>query len=182
MASRSNITAELVRQILNYDPETGVFTWRTRPSSMFATPVRAAMWNTRYAGKVAGSPMTVGYQQISVFKQVCLAHRLAWLHVHGEWPSEQVDHINGDRSDNRLANLRAASSAENHQNRISNRGISKYIGVSWNAQRRKWQAHIAVDGKSRYLGLFDSEEEAYAAYLEAKRELHPFSPVPREAA
>lgn len=175
-----NITAELVRQLLDYDSETGIFTWRHRPASMFGSADRAAMWNTRYAGKVAGAPMTIGYRQISIRKKNYLAHRLAWLHVHGEWPSEQIDHVNGDRSDNRLANLRSASIAENRQNQTSKRGSSRYIGVSWNARSLMWQAHIAVDGRSHYLGLFDSEEAAHAAYLEAKLHFHTFNPVQRD--
>lgn len=188
MESKTNITAELVRQLLDYDPETGLLTWRRRPAHLFdggrypAEQVAAA-WNTKYAGTVAGRVGFYGYIGVGIFYKRYPAHHLAWLHTYGAWPSDKLDHINGDTADNRIANLREASQAENCQNtRPRNNSTSKYIGVNWDKNQLKWKSRISVGGKCYYLGIFDSEEEAYAAYLEAKAVLHPFNPVPRDAA
>jgi len=187
MASRSDITAELVRQLLDYDPDTGIFRWRARPSFMFSSgrsPAgAAALWNWKHAGKIAGSISKSGYIKIHISPAMLLAHRVAWLYVHGTWPSDQLDHINGDPSDNRIVNLREATQAQNNQNaRKPKGGTSKYIGVSFMKHNRKWRAAISIDGKPHYLGIFDSEIEAHAVYLEAKAKHHKFQPVPQKAA
>ena len=99
------------------------------------------------------------------------AHRLAWLYVHGVWPPHEVDHINGDRSDNRIANLRLATRQQNSENRHGAQSNSKtgLVGVSWHKRAGKWQAHIRVKGRTRYLGLFESTQDACMAYLQAKQ-------------
>jgi len=100
----------------------------------------------------------------------------------GSWPKEQVDHINGKRSDNRFANLREANNAENHQNlkkalkRKTGR-TSRFLGVSYDKSRGRWMAVIGTGGKARNLGRFDTEEEAHAAYLAEKRRIHPFGTI-----
>lgn len=104
-------------------------------------------------------------------------HRLAWLYVHGEWPTEQIDHINQNPVDNRIANLRPADKSQNVQNIDAAYGSSGYRGVSFDSRcgdGNSWRARIMVDGKSHSLGYYATAEEAHDAYLAAKRELHPF--------
>lgn len=156
------LTAERVRELLDYDPATGVLRWRVTYSS-----------HAR-AGRVAGCVADGGYRFIRIDRTLYKAHRLAWLLTYGHWPPDGVDHRNGDTSDNRLLNLREATQAENTQNVLGARSDNSngYRGVSRNHER--WMAAIIVNGKRRYLGTFDTPEEAHAAYLAAKRELHPF--------
>ena len=143
-----------------------MFTWRERPEGF-------AGWNTRFAGTTAGSLKTEGYVYVKLRNKCYLAHRLAWLHIHGQWPTEDIDHINSVRSDNRLSNLREAPGAINHQNKKHGWGSSRYLGVFWNSSRQKWRAQLRLDRKAYFLGYFDTEAEAHAAYLAAKRRLHP---------
>lgn len=146
------LSLERVRELLDYDPVTGAFSWKP---------------------KAAGAVMTNGYVTISIDNQRVYAHRLAWFYAHGTWPTEQVDHINGKRSDNALGNLRLASQSQNACNGVlRTNNTSGYRGVSWDKRRQKWIARIVKDRKQRVLGHFASKEEAYYAYLKAARELH----------
>lgn len=160
---KATLTQERVQHVLSYDPESGVFVW-LNPAS--PSPAKK--------GAVAGSHGNHGYLHICVDRQRCLAHRLAWLYVYGEWPDQAIDHINGDRHDNRVQNLRQASATTNGENRRvpGARNTSGYLGVSWCAQTKRWMAQIAVAGKHHNLGRFDSPSEAHAAYVTAKRLLH----------
>lgn len=152
------ITSDELRQLLDYDPKTGIFTWR------MSTGSRAV------AGSKAGSRNggRDGYIRIMVSKRVYLAHRLAWLHTHGEWPEDQIDHRNGARDDNRLSNLRLATNSQNGANKrryANNRSGAK--GVYWRGQRGKWTADIQVNGNRKNLGLFTTKEAAAEAYRQA---------------
>lgn len=102
------------------------------------------------------------------------AHRLAWLHVHGVWPKDDVDHMDGNRVNNCIANLRDVDRSTNLQNMRSPGRPSKsgLLGVSWFERDRNWLARICVDGKNRYLGYFQTKEQAHEAYVAAKRKLH----------
>lgn len=167
--AKSIVTAERLRELLHYDPESGVFTWRVDRS----TRIRA--------GSVAGSIQYLGrtqYLYIMIdFKQY-RAHRLVWLYVYGKWPAEMLDHINGDGADNRLANLREATCAENSQaanKRLMKNNTSGYRGVSFNTKRKRWMASISAFGKRKWLGSYETVEAAAAAYSEAKRKVHAFS-------
>lgn len=164
---RTNLTAARLRELLHYDPETGVFTNRVvRPRTVL--------------GAVAGGHDSYGYITISVDVRRYLAHRLAWLYVYGEWPSKNLDHINGVRDDNRIANLREATQAQNLQNRAAaSIGRSGVLGVGWDSSRKKWVASIKHQGKARHLGRFSTVEGAQAAYLAAKAQLHTFQPTTR---
>lgn len=105
-----------------------------------------------------------------------MAHRLVWFFATGEMPPHEIDHINGDPADNRIANLRLATSAQNKQNiRNARRHNSTgYLGVSWNKDREMYRADIALNGKRKFLGHYPSPQEAHSAYLLAKAALHPF--------
>jgi len=159
-----NITAERLREVLHYDPDTGVFTRRVS--------VRG-----QSAGAVAGADSkSLGYVLIGVDKRRYLAHRLAWLYVHGVWPKGQIDHINGIRNDNRPANLREATIAQNRQNQTGFRrnNASGYLGVYPDPQTGWYTAKIKINGKSHHIGSYRTAEEAHEAYRQEKIKLHPF--------
>lgn len=165
---KPELTAARLRELLHYDPETGVFTRLTRSAQKVKV------------GEVAGGLDCEGYLKLSVDGRRYQAHRLAWLYVHGIWPERGIDHRNGQRSDNRMENLRAATQGENLQNRsLQSIGVSGRLGVGWDAKRCKWVASIKKGGKSRFLGRYDSVDKASAAYLAAKAEQHEFNPIPR---
>ena len=148
-----------LRELLDYDAETGRFVWRQA--------------NKRVkAGAVAGYVGNDGYVRIRASGTRFLAHRLAWFYVHGTWPTGEIDHINGDRSDNRIANLRDVSRLTNRQNmrRAQADNRSGLLGVSLANNRCK--ASIRSGGKNHHLGYFASPEAAHAAYVAAKRQTH----------
>jgi hypothetical protein len=155
---RNNLTAEYVKSILNYDPDTGSFTWRWRSD----VPPE---WNTRRSGKVAGTFMKIGYLLIGINDTRYLGHRLAMLITEGRWPDNQIDHINGDRSDNRRANLRFATSGENKWNRGKDRdNRSGFKGVRIHKSSGLWGARITKAGREYSLGYYKTPEEASEAY------------------
>jgi hypothetical protein len=151
----TELTVARLRGLLHYDPETGVFTWRVRVGN-------------RVPGDVAGIARPRGYYEVTVGGRVYRAHRLAWFYVHGEWPADQIDHVNGDPSDNRLANLRPAARSQNNANRKRCPNASGYKGVS--RDRTRWKAQICVDGQRFNLGYFGCPVEAHAAYVRAAEE------------
>jgi hypothetical protein len=183
MAVRGDISAELARQLLDYDPETGAFTWRKRRAETFERPGKklsdghVRRWNERYAGKPAGGAnRTSGYMTITINKRRYQSHRLAWLITFGRWPSRLLDHINRDQADNRLKNLRLATKALNSQNRKTNRNNTSGVpGVNFIKLEKAWMARIMLDGKSIFVGKFKTLEAASTARAEAKLKYHPFS-------
>lgn len=146
-----------VLELLDYDIETGVFTWKKQRRGV-------------RVGIPLGTCNGFGYLRITVLGQSYYAHRLAWFYVHGFWPKNEVDHINSIRSDNRICNLREATTSENQHYKFmstvagTKKRKTKVLGVSWHAKARKWQAHC----KTAYLGLFTSISEASDAYRAAK--------------
>lgn len=158
------MTAEYARAAFDYDAETGFMRWRERPREHFRTQHGRRIFNTRFAGKVAGSIDEKGYRRIAVDGCVVRAHRLIWLWTYGQEPLGEVDHINGVKSDNRLVNLRVVKSWENARNKRTPRNnTSGRIGVIWRGDLGKWAANIGDDYKSFALGIFDTREEAVAA-------------------
>lgn len=152
------MTPEILRTHLIYDPETGELTHRNTHASK---PRVAHRKRPRKTVKVLGKTIS--------------AHRAAWAVHYGVLPTGEIDHINGDEADNRIANLRDVPKAMNQQNKRRPRMDNKVglLGVSWHERAKKWRAQITVDGSRKYLGLFSTPEEAHEAYLTAKRELHP---------
>jgi len=187
MTKRTDITADYARQLFDYDPKTGVLTWKPRTPDMFKDNSRRTAaqeclsWNTRFSGKDAGWVKPSGYRMVCIEYVQYRAHHVIWLMVTGKWPDDQLDHRNGVRSKNNFSNLREATNAQNHQNmktRADN--TSGFTGVSWHGQVHKWVAYINHAGKRSSLGLFERAEDAHKAYLDAKLRLHSFQPVPRE--
>lgn len=160
--AKTDLTAELLREFLHYDPETGVFTRR----------IASGYRGCHRAGSIVGSISKDGYIEIGLEGRGFMAQRLAWLYVHGQWPVHQIDHRNGIRDDNRISNLRDVVPYVNAQNkRKPQRGTtSGFIGVGKNGNG--WTASICARGQRHYLGYFDDPSKAAMVYLGAKRRLH----------
>ena len=159
------LTQERLKELLSYDPDTGLFTHKgSKPGIL--------------VGSVAGTKDKYGYIKIGLDYKQYTAHRLVFLYTTGKWPEMQVDHINRKRDDNRLSNLREANNRENAQNMgvfVTNK--SGYTGVCWNKKDKRWKAQICVNKKVNFLGYFDTPEEAHEAYKTAKAKLHSFQPT-----
>ena len=168
---REDLTPEFLRNLLAYAPDTGGLTWLPRDAEMVASgkPSEAIRWNNRYAGRPAFTAlMNGGYLCGAVYKISLQAHVAAWVIHTGQWPDGEIDHINGDRSDNRLSNLRLADHQQNQANspRRSTKS-SKFKGVYRYGNR--WKAFIGLNRKTRYLGTFKTEAEAANAYMTVAR-------------
>lgn len=152
----SKIDSTRLRELLKYNQRTGVFTWRMSAGSRCTV------------GAVAGSVERQGYRVIGLDGQLYKEHRLAWLYVHGVWPTNTIDHKNGKRDDNRMCNLRDVPHSENMRNLSKPRSnnTSGYLGVY--PYKGKWHAAIRIDGKQKVLGVYETPEKAHAAYLKAK--------------
>lgn len=160
----NRITFSEAAAALHYDPVTGVFRWRFRADAPATT-------NGKWAGKVAGSVGRPGYRSIHLNGNTTFAQRLAWLLMTGEYPDGDVDHINGERDDNRWCNLRCAKRFQNLGNsRLSPTNRSGVKGVSWCKHAGKWVAQISIDNKTTYLGRYTSLEDAKNAYVKAARQ------------
>jgi len=167
------ITADQARELLDYDPETGVFKWRFRPRSTFKSERAWKIRNVRYAGSAAGTTDRKGYIVIKIMGRLYRAHRLAWLYVHGVWPKNDIDHISMVKDDNRIANLREATRSQNNCNTgIRGDSTSGVKGVSWNARKGKWRADIVLHGRQHHIGYFDDIEDAKDARIAAAEKLH----------
>lgn len=164
---------DFLKESLEYCATTGLFRWKRVANGARRVKV----------GDVAGSVLRKGYVRIKVAGRNYPAHRLAWAVTHGAWPHWQIDHINGDRADNRIENLRDVKPSINSQNRVCSnpKNSTGLLGVS--VSRSKYVATIrAAGGGKRYLGTFESAQEAHAAYLAAKALLHPEAVVQRKRA
>lgn len=160
------LTAEEARELFSYDPATGFLTYAV------------TLGRRVVKGRRAGRDRRGGYRLVEVKGRDYYEHRLIWLIVHGRWPKDQIDHINGDDRDNRLCNLRECTSAENNQNHKRKKNKTGLTGVrKAKGCEARWVARISHNSRKIYLGIFGSPEEAYTAYVKAKAELHSFQPT-----
>lgn len=154
----------LLRMLLSYNPTTGLLVWQ------------AARRGIKCGDLAGGGINSNGYLRVCVGGRLYYAHRVAWALANGQWPSGVIDHINGVKTDNRLINLRDVSRGHNQHNQRrpqQTKGrTSAFLGVSRIATSGKWRAAIKVCGRTQFIGNFDVESEAHAAYLNAKRQLH----------
>jgi len=161
-----NLTYLRAHELLEYNQESGKLIWKKRNSQPFD-------WST--SGKEAGfvDVKANNRRAIRIDGKLYLAHRVAWLMVTGEWPIMDIDHRNGDAGDNRFANLRLASVAENNRNiGVQKNSSTGFKGVHFFKATGKYQAHITFNRKRKHLGYYDTPEEAHAAYCKASAELH----------
>lgn len=166
MAPKTLPSRELLRQLLDYDPTSGEFRWLPRPREMFKSTHNCGTWHTRYCGKIAGCTCLDGYMVMSLVGGHYLLHRLAWLYVYGEPVPLSLDHIDGNRGNNRIGNLRAATIGQNQ----ANKGLSPYNLLGIKGVRRykgSFRAHIRFNGTGMHLGTFKTAEEAAEAYRKA---------------
>jgi len=174
---------KILHELLRYNPETGELFWRERPARFFsdtinrAAAVSSKLWNCRYANKRSfASINSSGYYTGMIFSHTYQSHRVIWAMVWGEWPAHDIDHINHDRSDNRLANLRTATRQENARNQsLRKNNTSGHTGVGWNKRACKWRARIIGKDKTEYLGNFTTKADAISARnaAEVKFGYHP---------
>lgn len=161
ISKESLLTAEKVKKLMHYDPNTGDFTWMCDPRM-----------GRKRKGTIAGVTGNLGYRHIKIEQMKYMAHRLAWLVTYGSWPVFDIDHINGCRADNRIENLREATRSDNCANRrLESFGVSGFKGVHWNKKLEKWQVGIKRGEFRKHLGLFANLDEAKAAYVRGAEEL-----------
>jgi hypothetical protein len=164
--TKCDLTAEQVRSMLDYDPAAGILTWRWRDDV-------PDFVNSRDVGRPAGHVhrKATGHMKLGINGSYYFYHRVVWLHVMGEWPTLAIDHIDGDPQNNRITNLRLATTSQNQMNQKKTYCVG-LKGARYHKQSGRWQASIIVNGKSTYLGLFDTPEAAHEAYCEAAARLH----------
>lgn len=158
--AKADLTAARLRELLHYDPETGVFRVKTRFNRK--QPV----------GTISGSDTKRGYRKHKLDGGTYLAHRLAWLYVTGRWPEYTIDHIDCDGYNNRFLNLRDVPQNVNAENQRKAKRVSASGLIGAFSRRTRWVAQIRVRGRLIYLGSYDAPEDAHAAYVAAKREHH----------
>ena len=155
------ITQQKIRQILSFEPDSGTFRWRERHGN-------------KAIGSIAGHADHLGYWKVKIQGHSYRAHKLAWLYVFGEWPTFPIDHIDGNKANNAIANLRDGSCGVNQQNvrRPQTNNKSGYLGVHKRSDSKTYRVAISVDGVLRHFGGFKSAKDASDAYLQIKRQLH----------
>lgn len=153
------LTRERLAELLSYSSETGEFRWLVkRPNSKNGPG--------SIAGTIKDRKSENKYLLIWIDGVLHRAHRLAWLYVYGSWPTDNIDHINGDGTDNRLSNLRECNQQQNNGNhqRLNRTNTSGYRGVTWKSDKKKWKAYININNRQTHVGYFDTKEAAYEAY------------------
>ena len=176
MASRTDITPDVCRKLLEYHPDTGILTWKEMGPEMFedygvgGSSGNAARWNAQFAGKPALDHSGYGRRRTGTMLGVRFAaHRVIWAMVHNYWP-DCIDHIDGNPGNNKINNLRDVSHAENMKNRsLQTNNTSGVTGVSWNKIGQKWEAYIKINGTRRSLGRFKRFDDAVTSRLKAEK-------------
>lgn len=167
---------ELLSECVDYNPDTGALTWKRRPVEHFSSYKHWKIWLAKFEGKPVRK-VNNGYVVVVITinkkETYSMGHRVAWALTHGEWPRSQIDHINGNRMDNRICNLRLASHKENQRNKGAGlRNKSGFKGVHFSKTAQKWIAQIHVNGKTRHIGVFDSALAASKEYCAAANKEH----------
>jgi hypothetical protein len=151
--NRENPSPELLRKLLRYEPDTGLLFWRERDLSMFKRKSNGRGWNTRYTDTEAGAIDGKGYLSINVLGRLYIGHRVIWAMVHGKWPTHQIDHIDGNRLNNRIENMRDVTSQDNGMNAAMNsKNTSGHAGVYLNKRSNLWCAQMKHLGRTYHLG------------------------------
>ncbi len=179
LEGKMELTAEIVRELLDCDITTGELTWRKRDAKWFANTGHGGAqgncnrWNGNNAGNKATSlNKATGYYQILILGRKYSAHRMIWLWYYGKWPDHQIDHLDGNPANNCIDNLADKTRSENQRNRKrSSRNTSGYPGVCWHKRDKCWRAQMKIQGMKTHIGSFDSPEEAYEAWKIKAREL-----------
>lgn len=175
MAVKALPSPELLRQLLDLNKASGVLTWKARSREFFKSNRSHSVWNVRFAGKPAMTTLRHGYRVGRILDLELLSHRVIWAMVYDEWP-ETIDHIDGNRENNRIDNLRSVAKGENARNvKRSRANTSGVTGVHWSAFARQWTAQIKAHGSWKFLGYFRKFEDAVAARKSAEQKFgfHP---------
>ena len=171
--SRPFPSPERLRQLLRYDEASGKLFWRPRTRDMFPTQRAYSSWVSQRSGQEAFTATAYGYRVSKIDGKMCAAHRVFWAMVHGYWPADDLDHVNGQRDDNRLSNLREATRSQNLCNRsIPAANTSGHKGVYFHKPTEKWRAQIKKNKVSHFLGCFANLDDAIAARNSASLRLH----------
>ena len=170
MTKNIDFDISLVRELFDYD--NGKLIWKVRPASHFSSEGQAKAWNSQFCGKIAGVCADRGYILVGItingVERKYKAHRIIWAWHKGRWPEHEIDHEDHRQGNNRIENLRDAPHLNNSQNQpMRANNSSGATGVTWHKKASRWLAQITVKGKNKYLGLFDTVEEASAAYRTA---------------
>lgn len=174
MADKADITPKVLRQLIAIDEETSLMTWKARDESFFKSPALANAWNDQWAGKPLGlSTNPIGYQKVGILKVNFMAHRVVFALIKGRWPDGDIDHINRNKKDNRIENLREVTPTQNNCNvGLTKANTSGFKGVSWVKKSNKWRAAIRLGNKNIWLGQYDDIEKAAEAYATASAKYH----------
>lgn len=156
------LTQERLKELLHYNPDTGIFTWALPTNKKFKP------------GQIAGCLNAGGYFCIGMDGKNYLSHRLAWLYVYGKWPNNEIDHKDGNTKNNIFKNLRDATKNINQQNQRKPRkdNTSGFLGVTWCKKHNAWIARIGINGTRKHIGVYQTAKSAYDAYLAMKRKIH----------
>lgn len=174
MKGQALISPHILPELIEQNTQSGLMTWRSRKLEHCKSASSQKTWNSKFAGKEAFRTVAKnGYLQGYIWNKPYYAHRVSWAMHFGEWPTADVDHIDGNRKNNAIANLRLATRSQNCFNRLANaKSTSKYCGVSLIAKSGKWRAQISANGNKTIIGAFVSELDAAKAYDIHAAELH----------
>lgn len=172
MAAKPLPPVEYLRECFDYDPDTGILTWRERPVEHFTSAGLCRRTNLRWANKEAGRT-NQSRREVRVYGASFFVHRIIWKIIYGADPAEQIDHIDGNSLNNKISNMRSATSAQNAHNmkaKPTRDGALK--GATFCKDTKRWKSAITLGGKHIHLGRFDTQKEAHEAYIEASKKHH----------